>query len=81
MLLLEAREDTIVEDGVDLTTPENTFYILILPVLDGNFRASLQGTSMNELQVCVESGLCSSPWICHFLFYWTFMSRFLLQSC
>ncbi|XP_042497482.1 probable galactinol--sucrose galactosyltransferase 2 [Macadamia integrifolia] len=57
MLLLEAREDSALndEDGEQPTT-ENTFYILMLPVLDGQFRTSLQGTSTNELQFCVESG-------------------------
>ncbi|XP_074294672.1 putative galactinol--sucrose galactosyltransferase 2 [Silene latifolia] len=33
-----------------------TFYILILPVLEGAFRSSLQGTQTNELQFCLESG-------------------------
>ena len=50
MLLLEAREETNIEDI------ENTFYVLILPVLDGQFRATLQGTPNNELQFCIESG-------------------------
>uniref|UniRef100_A0A0A9DN83 Uncharacterized protein n=1 Tax=Arundo donax TaxID=35708 RepID=A0A0A9DN83_ARUDO len=37
----------------------------MLPVLDGGFRASLQGSPENELQFCFESGsFCS---ICHIL--------------
>ncbi|KZV27585.1 putative galactinol--sucrose galactosyltransferase 2 [Dorcoceras hygrometricum] len=43
MLLLEA-------------SAENTDYVLFLPVLDGEFRSSLQGNSSNELEACVESG-------------------------
>lgn len=43
MLLLEA-------------SAENTDYVLFLPMLDGEFRSSLQGNSANELEVCVESG-------------------------
>ncbi|KAG2676016.1 hypothetical protein I3760_12G032500 [Carya illinoinensis] len=56
MLLLEARQVSVLnnETSSDLTT-ENT-YILFLPVLDGQFRTSLQGTPENELQFCIESG-------------------------
>ncbi|KAG5561022.1 hypothetical protein RHGRI_004147 [Rhododendron griersonianum] len=42
MLLLEAKEETT--------------YIVFLPVLNGEFRSSLQGNSANELEFCVESG-------------------------
>ncbi|XP_051136757.1 probable galactinol--sucrose galactosyltransferase 2 [Andrographis paniculata] len=34
----------------------DTFYVLLLPVLEGKFRATLQGNSSNELELCVESG-------------------------
>ncbi|KAL4627995.1 hypothetical protein ACB092_05G205800 [Castanea dentata] len=51
MLLLEARE------GAELDAKNKaTSYIIFLPVLDGEFRSSLQGNSSNELQFCVESG-------------------------
>lgn len=58
MLLLEASEDcAIVEDpALPAGSSETTFYILLLPVLDGPFRTSLQGNSDNELQFCAESG-------------------------
>ena len=57
MLLLEAREDSSLVDEDSFDAPdENKFYILLLPVLDGSFRASLQGAASNELQFCVESG-------------------------
>jgi hypothetical protein len=48
MLLLETR------DGAG--TAEDAVYALMLPVLDGDFRASLQGTPEDELQLCFESG-------------------------
>ncbi|VAH33424.1 unnamed protein product [Triticum turgidum subsp. durum] len=35
---------------------EDTVYALMLPALDGDFRASLQGCPENELQFCFESG-------------------------
>lgn len=46
MLLLEATQ----------SSKENSSYIIFLPVLDGEFRSSLQGNSSNELELCVESG-------------------------
>lgn len=49
MLLLEAREEAKETNG-------NTTYVLFLPILDGEFRSSLQGNSADELQVCVETG-------------------------
>ncbi|KAI9108787.1 hypothetical protein K1719_020092 [Acacia pycnantha] len=60
-LLLEATQDSSLhdefssDDSEDSAT-DNTFYILFLPVLDGQFRATLQGTPANELQFCIESG-------------------------
>ncbi|PON85231.1 Glycosyl hydrolase [Trema orientale] len=57
MLLLEAREESALEDEVSSEpTNENAFYTLFLPVLDGMFRASLEGSRENELRFCVESG-------------------------
>ncbi|OIT29027.1 putative galactinol--sucrose galactosyltransferase 2 [Nicotiana attenuata] len=58
MLLLEVGEESAVLDEDPSADPaaENKFYILLLPVLEGPFRSSLQGTSSNELQFCVESG-------------------------
>lgn len=55
-LLLEARDESSIHDENSKTTSENTFYILFLPVLDGLFRTTLQGTSANELEFCDESG-------------------------
>ncbi|KZV41917.1 hypothetical protein F511_11339 [Dorcoceras hygrometricum] len=61
MLLLEVHQESILDivpDEEILVEPMtgNKFYILVLPVLDGAFRASLQGTKSNELQFCYESG-------------------------
>ncbi|ESR34146.1 hypothetical protein CICLE_v10004399mg [Citrus x clementina] len=52
MLLLEASEK---EKG-PTSDDASTSYILFLPVLDGEFRSSLQGNSSNELEFCIESG-------------------------
>ncbi|ERN10532.1 hypothetical protein AMTR_s00166p00054410 [Amborella trichopoda] len=61
LLLLEAKDESAVTDEESSenhinNNGENTFYILILPVLDGQFRASLQGNSEDELELCIESG-------------------------
>ncbi|KAJ9140236.1 hypothetical protein P3X46_030908 [Hevea brasiliensis] len=57
MLLLEATENPALHDELSSeTSTGDTFYILLLPALDGQFRTSLQGTSANELQFCIESG-------------------------
>ncbi|KAL6281006.1 hypothetical protein ACE6H2_017887 [Prunus campanulata] len=56
MLLLETREKSTVQNGLFEPTTENSLYILLLPVLDGPFRASLQGNTVNELEFCIESG-------------------------
>ncbi|XP_050378171.1 probable galactinol--sucrose galactosyltransferase 2 [Argentina anserina] len=69
MLLLEARDKSSSNSSTpdqyrfssESEEPENaesnsTFYILLLPVLDGAFRATLQGNTVNELEFCVESG-------------------------
>eukprot|EP01018_Ginkgo_biloba_P036331 Gb_26673 [translate_table: standard] len=53
LLLLEATQ----ESALNQTNGEDgTFYILFLPVLDGQFRSSLQGNDLNELELCIESG-------------------------
>ncbi|KAI3464230.1 hypothetical protein Pfo_020893 [Paulownia fortunei] len=60
MLLLEAGEESVLSVADDGTPAEpasrNKVYVLVLPVLDGAFRTTLQGTPSNELQFCYESG-------------------------
>ncbi|KAL0417258.1 UNVERIFIED_CONTAM: putative galactinol--sucrose galactosyltransferase 2 [Sesamum latifolium] len=57
LLLLEVRENSAVCDDISSgQSADNTFYVLLLPVLEGQFRATLQGTKANELEFCVESG-------------------------
>ncbi|XP_010272533.1 PREDICTED: probable galactinol--sucrose galactosyltransferase 2 [Nelumbo nucifera] len=51
MLLMEAKEEETIA-----ASDRSTSYILFLPVLDGEFRSSLQGNSAKELELCVESG-------------------------
>lgn len=41
---------------VDSTASTDTFYVLLLPVSDGAFRANLQGNSANEVEIYLETG-------------------------
>lgn len=56
--LLVETKDTSAFAGENTSEPtsKGTSYVLFLPVLEGAFRASLQGTPSNELQFCIESG-------------------------
>ncbi|KAK1310799.1 putative galactinol--sucrose galactosyltransferase 2 [Acorus calamus] len=56
MLLLEAKDESDVNNRTIDEFESSTYYILFLPVLDGNFRSSLQGKSTDELEFCIESG-------------------------
>lgn len=63
MLLLEAGEESVLNVADEDTPGEaeavanaSKFYVLVLPVLDGAFRTTLQGTPSNDLQLCYESG-------------------------
>lgn len=75
MLLLKVAEESALTDESSTDSEnERSLYVLILPVLDGVFRATLQGTSENELQLCVESGqfclfFLSSNFRCSFWVY------------
>jgi raffinose synthase len=55
-------------------------YTVLLPVLDGAFRACLQGNAANELQLCVESGEPAnfSDWECAFVITFSFFFNFFL---
>lgn len=56
MLLLEARQESALDQENGDDAHDDAFYILFLPVLEGQFRSSLQGNQSNELELCVESG-------------------------
>lgn len=52
MLLLEVKEESALCDRDSLPlSADKTFYVLLLPILEGPFRATLQGTRSNELQM------------------------------
>ncbi|CAN6449820.1 unnamed protein product [Victoria cruziana] len=46
----------LIESGDDPAGRTQTFYVVFLPLLEGSFRASLQGNSLDQLEICIESG-------------------------
>ncbi|KAG5387707.1 hypothetical protein IGI04_029248 [Brassica rapa subsp. trilocularis] len=42
--------------GSDLEGDQPASYVVFLPILEGDFRAVLQGNQSNELEICLESG-------------------------
>lgn len=44
------------KDNSDGETDAPTIYTVFLPLLEGQFRAVLQGNDNNELEICLESG-------------------------
>lgn len=51
-MLVESKDST--EGGEQEDSP--TIYTVFLPLLEGQFRAALQGNDKNELEICLESG-------------------------
>ncbi|WCJ32540.1 seed imbibition 1 [Euphorbia peplus] len=49
-LLVEAQ------DGSNFEGDTSSVYTVFLPILEGDFRAVLQGNDRNELEICLESG-------------------------
>ncbi|GKB37854.1 probable galactinol--sucrose galactosyltransferase 2 [Tanacetum coccineum] len=50
-MLLECKDNN---EGPNDNSP--TIYAVFLPLLEGQFRAVLQGSEKNELEICLESG-------------------------
>lgn len=51
-MIVESKDSTA--DGEPDDAP--TIYTVFLPLLEGQFRAVLQGNEKNELEICMESG-------------------------
>lgn len=48
-MLIESKDTSEGEDAP-------TIYTVLLPILEGPFRAALQGNDKSELEICLESG-------------------------
>lgn len=49
-MLVESKGDNYQEEDAPTT------YTVFLPLLEGQFRAVLQGNDRNEVEICLESG-------------------------
>lgn len=53
-LIVEGNDDS----NFDQDNQQNpALYVVFLPILEGDFRAVLQGNSNDELEICLESGM------------------------
>ncbi|XP_012444097.1 probable galactinol--sucrose galactosyltransferase 1 isoform X3 [Gossypium raimondii] len=56
-LVVEVCDGTHIEDGDKAEDQHNSaVYAVFLPILEGDFRAVLQGNEQNEIEICLESG-------------------------
>ncbi|XP_040988012.1 probable galactinol--sucrose galactosyltransferase 1 [Juglans microcarpa x Juglans regia] len=56
-LIVEARDgSSTIDDGSKGGMDQSALYTVFLPILEGDFRAVLQGNEHDELEICLESG-------------------------
>lgn len=53
-LIVESKDETA--QGDSHSDDASIVYTVFLPLLEGPFRAVLQGNDKNELEICLESG-------------------------
>ncbi|KAI5064846.1 hypothetical protein GOP47_0019541, partial [Adiantum capillus-veneris] len=55
-LLVESNDSQQLKAKTDSCGENSTQYVVFLPLLEGPFRASLQGSQEDEVELCLESG-------------------------
>lgn len=55
-LIVEGNDGSHFSDGNEVGGGQSPLYVVFLPILEGAFRAVLQGNSNSELEICLESG-------------------------
>ncbi|EOY11890.1 hypothetical protein QUC31_001545 [Theobroma cacao] len=55
-LVVEVCDDTHLDEGSKDEAEQSITYAVFLPILEGDFRAVLQGNEQNEMEICLESG-------------------------
>uniref|UniRef100_A0A0D6R2D3 galactinol--sucrose galactosyltransferase n=1 Tax=Araucaria cunninghamii TaxID=56994 RepID=A0A0D6R2D3_ARACU len=58
-MLVESKDGSALSGDTDISEEEQTIYTVFLPLLEGQFRAVLQGNERDEVELCVESGDCA----------------------
>lgn len=76
-LMVEARDGSnFGEESKDGAVDRPALYTVFLPILEGDFRAVLQGNANNELEICLESGMPFYPspkmYLCAHVFFAVF---------
>jgi len=56
-MLIESKDGAAAIDDDEEEAP--TIYTVFLPLLEGQFRAVLQGNESNQIEICLESGDCA----------------------
>ena len=56
-MIVEARDGSSIDHGSKDGMDQSPLYVVFLPILEGDFRAVLQGNEQNELELCLESGM------------------------
>lgn len=62
-LLIEAHNGSDIDGGINNGEDQagsSSTYAVFLPILEGDFRAVIQGNDQNEIEICVESGMWCS---------------------
>ncbi|KAL3503676.1 hypothetical protein ACH5RR_038125 [Cinchona calisaya] len=55
-LIVEGQDGSHVGEDGGGAGGQSAMYVVFLPILEGDFRAVLQGNANNELEICLESG-------------------------
>ncbi|CAN6696467.1 unnamed protein product [Malus baccata var. baccata] len=55
-LIVETKDESHFGEGSKDGADQSAAYTVILPILEGDFRAVLQGNELNEIEICLESG-------------------------
>ncbi|KAI4366218.1 hypothetical protein MLD38_022122 [Melastoma candidum] len=56
-MIVEARDGShLGTSGASGEDDQTALYVVFLPILEGDFRAVLQGNEHNEMEICLESG-------------------------
>ncbi|MCO5567681.1 hypothetical protein L7F22_021375 [Adiantum nelumboides] len=55
-LLVESNDNQELQAKTDRCEENSTQYVVFLPLVEGPFRASLQGSEEDEVELCLESG-------------------------
>lgn len=65
-LIAEVPNTSQFGEEMGLQHSNSVYYAVFLPIIEGDFRAVLQGNAHDELEICLESG--TQIFLMHYLF-------------